>query len=73
MTWLKGSVLWAEAGEPTSHDCLANVQAAIDVLPQGALKGQAVVWPLVAPMHRAGGLHRSAGAFSSCAPLLSQR
>ena len=66
-------MLRPEAEELTSHDCLADVQAAVNVLPQGGLEGRAVVWPLVAPMHRAGGLHRSAGAFSSCAPLFPQR
>ena len=66
-------MLWPEAEALTSHDCLADVQAATNVQPQGSLKGRAVVRPLVAPMHRAGSLHGPALAFSICALLNPQR
>ena len=69
---VKRSMLWPEAEALTSHDCLADVQAPIDVLSQGSRKGRAVVWPLIAPMHRASSLHASAVAFSSWAPLFPQ-
>lgn len=43
--------------ELTSHNCLANVQAACDVLPQDCLEGWAVVRPLIRTMDGACSLH----------------
>ena len=57
MTSAAGCQKVCNGQKQTSHDCLANMQAPLDVLPQSRLERWAVVRPLILAVNRAGALH----------------